>query len=336
MVNADQAQLSSEAPAVTRRWPVQRIAAWALIAGGVLSFLIAGDVRTNWVIGDTAPDGDSVALPRLATIALLLGLTLLASHQLRARRPLSDARYRGPSVLVLLALIAGLSVLFVLPVRNSINLALDGGDPGLPSVLIWTLSAPTAMIVVTWLVLRARPMPGLRLLADARPIRHVAIGIGVGVGTQVVLLGIGAVLVLAADDAPLFQVSTSPLPGILLPGQPLWLGAVSALVLAPVSEELFFRGLALHAWLREYGRWVALIGSSALFGLVHYGLNPLEGFAADLPWLALPTLSGVVLGVLALRTRSLIAPIAAHATMNAVALLLALSLVGPTGPGPAL
>ncbi len=309
-----------------QRWPMRRVVAWALTVAGIVAFLVAGDVRTNWVVGDLAPELGEVALPRLGTVALMLGLALLAWHQARARRRLSETRYRGPSVLVLLTLIAGLSVLIVLPVRSSINLALDGGIPDLAPVLIWTVAAPTATLLVTWLVLRCDPMPGLRLFRDARPVRHVAIGIGVGAATQIVLLAVVLTMGSVLTREPVLQVPAGPLPGVLLPGQPLWLGAVSSLILAPVSEELFFRGLALHAWLREHGRWVALIGSSVVFGLVHYGLNPLEGLLPDLPWLAIPAAGGLVLGHLALRTGSLIAPITAHATMNAITFLLLLGL----------
>lgn len=308
------------------RWPIRRAAAWALIGAGVAAFVVAGDVRTNWVIGDTGPESPEVALPRLGTIALLLGLALLAWHQVRSRRSLPEPRYRGPSILVLVALITALSALIVLPLRSSINFAFDGGIPDLATVLIWTVAAPLATVLVTWLVLRQNPMQGLRLFRDARPARHVAIGLGVGAATQILILGVVLAAASVLAEEPIFQIPFGPLPGALLPGQPLWLGVVSSVVLAPVAEELFFRGLALHAWLREYGRWVALIGSSAIFGLVHYGLNPVEGLVPDLQWLALPAVAGLVLGVLALRTGSLIAPITAHATMNAIPLLLLLLL----------
>ena len=325
-MKADQAELPSPEVVALARWPIRRILAWALILAGIAAFLVAGDVRTNWVVGDAAPELGEVALPRLGTIALMAGLALLAWHQVRARRSLADTRYRGPSVFVLLALIISLSVLIVLPVRGSINLALEGGIPDLPPVLIWTIAIPFATLAVTWLVLRSDPMPGLRLFRDSRPVRHALIGVAVGGAAQVVLLGV--VVAAAPVDEPMLQIPAGPLPGILLPGQPLWLGALSALVLAPIAEELFYRGLVLHAWLREYGRWVALIGSSALFGLVHYGLNPIEGRLPELPWLIMPAVAGLILGLLALRTGSLIAPIAAHATMNAVAFLLALALTG--------
>jgi len=148
--------------------------AWALILAGIAAFAVAGDVRTNWVVGDIGPAGGEEALPRLGTIALMIGMTLLAQHQVRERRALPETRYRGPSVLMLLALIAGLSVFLMLPARHSINLALEGGIPDLAPVIIWTFATPVAALVTTWLVLRARPMPGLRLFRDAQILRHAS------------------------------------------------------------------------------------------------------------------------------------------------------------------
>lgn len=175
-------------------------------------------------------------------------------------------------------------------------------------------------------------MPGLRLFRDPAAARHLRVGIAVGLVTQIVIMVVGASVASALTGGELtFQTTGSPLPGILLPGQPLWLGLIGTVVLAPVSEELFFRGLALQAWMREYGRSFAVIGSAVVFGLVHYGINPIEGLPAELPWLLLPTTAGLVLGILALRTGSLVAPIAAHATMNAVTFGLAIALFDPFG-----
>lgn len=324
-MTAEQADLSRPEDAALRApWPTRRRIAWALIGAGIAGFLVAGDVRTNWVVGDLAPELGEVALPRLAAIALMLGLAMLAWHQLRARRELPETRYRGPSVLVLVALTIGLSTLIVLPVRSDINVAFEGGIPDLPPVLTLTMAAHVATVAITWVVLRSNPMPGLRLFRDARLGRHALIGVAVGGATQVVLLGV-LMAMPAPMDTPILQAPVEQAPGTFLPGQPLWLAFLSSVVLAPVAEELFFRGLALNAWLREYGKLVALIGSSAVFGLVHFGLNPLEGLTHELSWLAAPTAAGVVLGLLALRTCSLIAPITAHATMNAVTLFLLLA-----------
>jgi len=313
-----------ETPELTARWPMRRIVAWALIGIGVLAFFIAGDVRTNWVIGDIGPERGEVALPRLGTIAVLVGLALLARHHVISRRSLPDDRYRGPSVLLLLALIVGLSVFLVLPVRGSINLAFEGGIPDLPPVVIWMLATHVAALLVMWIVLRAKPMPGLRLFADSRRTRHALIGIAVGIPTQIVVLIL--VVAIGAGEEALIQVPSGPPVGPFGPGVPVWLAVVSSVVIAPVTEELFFRGLALRAWLREYGTWAALAGTSVLFGLVHFGLTPLADLGPELPRLAILAGGGLVLGVLALRTGSLTAPIAAHATMNGLTVIVSLAL----------
>lgn len=88
--------------------------------------------------------------------------------------------------------------------------------------------------------------------------------------------------------------------------------AVSAVVLAPVVEEILFRGIAYKA-LRDRGRpGLALVVSSALFGLIHLSAMtfiPLTAFA-------------VVLAMVYERTGSLLTPIAAHALFNAINLAL--------------
>ena len=100
-----------------------------------------------------------------------------------------------------------------------------------------------------------------------------------------------------------------------------WWGGVSALLalvlVAPVTEELLFRGWLLQDLKERYGESRALIWSSALFGLAH-----LEAAAV-----LYAALGGLVLGAVALRTKSTLASIAMHAGVNAAALLLPATLI---------
>jgi membrane protease YdiL (CAAX protease family) len=50
------------------------------------------------------------------------------------------------------------------------------------------------------------------------------------------------------------------------------------LVVAPVAEELFFRGLVLHGYARRYGLTKAVWGSAVLFAAFH--LNPWQAVLA--------------------------------------------------------
>jgi membrane protease YdiL (CAAX protease family) len=99
-----------------------------------------------------------------------------------------------------------------------------------------------------------------------------------------------------------------------------WAGVSTLLALvlvAPVTEELLFRGWLLQDLKEQYGKTRALFWSSALFGLVHIE-------AAAILYAAL---GGLVLGAVALRTKSTLASIAMHAGVNALPLLLPTRLV---------
>ena len=100
-----------------------------------------------------------------------------------------------------------------------------------------------------------------------------------------------------------------------------WWGGVSALLalvlVAPVTEELIFRGWLLQDLKEQYGQRPALIWSSVLFGLVH--IQPGAVLYA--------TLGGLVLGAVALRTKNTLASIAMHAGVNALPLLLPPTLI---------
>ncbi len=100
-----------------------------------------------------------------------------------------------------------------------------------------------------------------------------------------------------------------------------WWDGVSALLalvlVAPITEELLFRGWLLPDLKEQYGTRRALVWSSLLFGLVH--IEPAAVLYA--------TLGGLVLGAVALRTKSTLASIAMHAGVNALPLLLPATLI---------
>ena len=82
-------------------------------------------------------------------------------------------------------------------------------------------------------------------------------------------------------------------------------------VLAPIVEELTYRGLGFAAVQQFFGGAVAVVVTAVAFGLAH-------GLVIALPVL---TIFGVILGWLRLRTRSIYPPIILHAIFNGAALL---------------
>lgn len=92
--------------------------------------------------------------------------------------------------------------------------------------------------------------------------------------------------------------------------------SVAALVIVPLVEELFFRGLLLQALWRQLGHaWLAIALSGVAFGLIH---NPQ-------PQDVLPLITmGVILGYVRMRYQSLAVCVGAHALFNARTVVLVL------------
>jgi membrane protease YdiL (CAAX protease family) len=87
--------------------------------------------------------------------------------------------------------------------------------------------------------------------------------------------------------------------------------SVVVVIGAPFVEELFFRGLLLRSLQRRYGDIWAVAGSSVVFGLAHFEALQLPALVAF----------GVVLGIIAVRTKRLGPSIFAHAGFNLVTMI---------------
>lgn len=86
-----------------------------------------------------------------------------------------------------------------------------------------------------------------------------------------------------------------------------------AAIVIPFAEEVFFRGM-LYTWIKESGgRWLALVVSSAVFGVLHLYM----------PQVASITLLGAICALLYERSGSLIPAVIVHGTNNAIAIILA-------------
>jgi membrane protease YdiL (CAAX protease family) len=110
---------------------------------------------------------------------------------------------------------------------------------------------------------------------------------------------------------------------------------VGAGVLIPIGEELFFRGYALTAWLRDLGPRSALIRSTVFFAVIHVAnilveptaTGAFDGLKQSVLEIAVIAPVGFALGWLFLR-RGLIASIAGHSAFNLLGIL-TLILVAP-------
>jgi len=114
---------------------------------------------------------------------------------------------------------------------------------------------------------------------------------------------------------------------------------VSIVLFTAIPEEFAFRGVLLGSGLRMWGPWRASLASSALFGLWHIAPtlhtmsdnHVFRGAAASvagqvllvLGAIAVTFVAGLAFCWLRLRSRSLIAPVLAHAATDGLALTVA-------------
>jgi sodium transport system permease protein len=116
------------------------------------------------------------------------------------------------------------------------------------------------------------------------------------------------------------------LQGMTDPNQPLWKVLLVFAVAPGICEELAFRGFILSGFQHNGRRALAVVLSSLAFGVIH--MIPQQVFNA--------TLLGLVLGLIAIRTGSLLSCMVFHLIFNSMAVLhgrIAPELVG-MAPNP--
>ena len=214
-----------------------------------------------------------------------------------------------------LVLVAWLVIGQVLLYGIALGLGVVGNGNGTGDRLaqVGILSAVLAASLA-WLGLRGRLGAAWAPGRGGRGV-DVLLGVGAGVGGFVVLLvGLGLLFQVVGFDSPEQQALQDVVGG----GMDALLAVVLAVVLAPVVEELVFRG-ALHQGLRRRaGFWPAAVLSSAIFAVVH-----VEVVASSPVFLVQLFLLGVLFAWLLERTGNLLAPVVAHLVFNGISMGLA-------------
>jgi membrane protease YdiL (CAAX protease family) len=185
-----------------------------------------------------------------------------------------------------------------------------------------------ADVVITWILLAwlgrwHKEWRAAMVFPPRRLGRHLLFGVITG-ATLVPAVGLASVglqqvlqQVAGHDVATPEQVAPglSPFAGVLL--------VVLAVVVAPISEELFFRGVLFRTVRDRHGFWPAALASAIPFGLVHYVPAP----AIDALLLQVTMVfTGVGLAWIYDRRDTIVAPAAAHVVFNLVGVVTILAL----------
>jgi membrane protease YdiL (CAAX protease family) len=291
-------------------WPGRVLA----IVGAIVALGGLG-AGTMAVAGQLDAEPETLAWIALAGALLFsAGLVYIAIRQIRVRRHLAPERYRGPSVLVLVGLVLVIAAVLTAPfAEDAAALVLGDGDMTFLGSLALLTSTQIGLLLVSWLfVFRPNALAALPSLPGRDPGGAIRAGLGWGV-----LAWIGASLVSAAVyyvfDALGIQSDPQAAEQALSVIDP-WLAVLAIVILAPIAEEIFFRGVVFNAFLREGGRRWAFIGSSALFAAIHLSL------VALIPIFLL----GLALAWVYHRTNNLLAPIVMHMVVNGASVAIAL------------
>ncbi|MFV2062291.1 MAG: lysostaphin resistance A-like protein [Chloroflexota bacterium] len=299
-----------------RRAPGLYLVAWVLSVGGVVLLFLAPRASS---------DVARVGLIAVGAVSLMLGLAAAAGSQIVERRDRHPDRYRGPAPLLVFGVVlAASSILSGLLLSSGL---VDSETPF--GFLLGLLLVAAGYALAVWLfAVRSDGLSWAEMGWPARAvtsIRDVLRSVGVAVAVMLpVALGVlllGGVLASILDvEAPnVLPTPTTSLEAVAV--------ALAVAVVAPIGEELFFRGFALSAWMKDLGARAAIGRSALFFALVHIvnitSVSFGEGAAQALLQTAAILPLGLVLGWLFVR-HGMVGAIAGHITYNSFLLLLLL------------
>ncbi|HYM53641.1 MAG TPA: type II CAAX endopeptidase family protein [Candidatus Dormibacteraeota bacterium] len=303
------------------RYRALQVVSILLIAGGLLTTAVVVGLNLDLFSSPDVLDPTSlgravnvlVALV-LGGLAMVVGLVMNAVRAVIVRAALPPERYRGPSIIVLLLIatvIAGAASVAAAP--SVAGLLGEGGQVSVLGTLVLLTATQVGLLAaVGAFVAVPGALANVRLLPERALWRSMLLGLGLAIpawlGTQAVLLIVVWLLGLIGlqPDLGIAEAALANADPIVL--------IVALVVVAPVAEETFFRGVAYNAWEREYGPRRALVGSAVLFAVTHGSL-----------FLFLPILGlGLALVLVYRATRSLPAAILLHAGFNGISVAIGL------------
>ena len=335
-----------------RAAPRMYAAGWLLsLAGlGILVALIAAAIAG---ITRNVEPLTITGIAETACAALTVGLVAAAAAQGSQRRTDGWQDYFGPSPFLVTGAWLALTMAASLPLiglANYLNLRLA---TSVQTLLLLLVNVAGYVGLVELLVVRpgalswrdmARPkhlapdpndLPA-PVFATADPLQGAgvqalrALGGDVLLGLALAIPFLIATLFLAGILTNLLGVnnaeSSGPIPTHLL-GWDLWITLLTAAAVAPIGEEIFFRGFATNAWARSLPRDSALIRAAIFFAAIHIidvtSFDDLSIFVcAAILAFAVRIPIGWALSWIYARRHSILASVTLHAAYNGSLILL--------------
>lgn len=258
----------------------------------------------------------------VALVSLAVGLIAAAGQQALERRARAWTGYAGPSPFLVFGAAVPCSLLLAL-FEGFVLSAIGVGFDSPAGIVAGSLATAVPFV---WLVRILVLGTGALTVADLGFIRRGGqilrdAGAGVAWGIVVVL----ATGVLAVTLRSLLPTPPGPLP-VATTAPDRFAVLLVAVVIAPVSEEIFFRGFATTAWARTMSRGGAIVRSGLFFAFIHVlTLSGATSFEQGLGFALFAFLGRIpvslALAAAFLRRGSIYESLALHSTFNAVPLL---------------
>jgi membrane protease YdiL (CAAX protease family) len=221
------------------------------------------------------------------------------------------------------------TVVAVVVLANALGLAAAIFElPDAVDVVLLPLPLATlAAVTLLWVHVRHRAVGRLTGPTKGRA-KEWLVGAGIGVAgffvvnvvlSIVVQVGAGLIGVELAEPQP--ELRQMAADAAMIP----WL-ILSAVIVAPLAEEIYFRGMVFQALRGPIGRWGAILLSAVIFAAAHVIAEPTWAGGALVFALILPL--GIILAWVFDRRGSLVTPIAIHAVFNAITMALMLLAAG--------
>ncbi len=241
---------------------------------------------------------------------------LEATDDLRPK--VSWSWYEALGVYIVAFLLAGLATLPVLRLMEP--------EADLTNIVVTIIAALVILgVLLLWLSMYHRGwLEAMRLPAPGTWRKEIGSGVLFGLGLYpVMVIVVGGLLVYLLQTISGEHVEAPEQVGEHLPAIGTALTIVYAIVIAPVGEELFFRGVLFRSLRDRHGFWVGAVGSAVGFGLIHF----IPGSAIDAALLMIVMfLTGIALCFLYERRGTIVAPLATHITFNVIGIVLIFGL----------
>jgi uncharacterized protein len=313
-----------------RRYRPLQIVSIVMIVGGLLTTILVVALNMDVLLAtetlDPASIGRAIGVLLAVVVGALsfvIGLVMNAIRAIIVRGALPPTRYRGPSIFVLYLISTIISSVGVVGAASDLVALQAGGELTIGgSLLLLTITQIGLLVTAGVFVVAPRALPGVRLLPERGAARSILLGLLLALPAWLGATTLGLILTWLLQ-----LLGRQPEPGIVDVAvariDPTVL-VIALVLVAPVAEELFFRGVVFNAWVREYGMRAGMLGSAALFAVIHANLESVDALIGSVVSVVPIFGLGIVLALVYRGTRSLAASMAMHAGFNTISVTIAL------------